>query len=205
MTTYDGLPACSCLAAWCPAFEKAIGRKVTWWQLIGDAPASANFHEGGGSADCPPLSEDELRAARNMGGAAWNRWWKNDDGSNNYHAHIRLNGCPHNTIAQRQVPDLNAGRDGTGPLSDSIGPRDNGPRDGVHWPLRTWREGIEWAKSQEDDMPNYRDWSPEDRKALAKDVADAVWSRKVPTDDAPQGRYLSNAIAKLYNRTFPKK
>lgn len=141
MTSYRGLPACTCLAEWCPAFEARIGRQVYWFQLAGDAPASAGFHRGGGSGDCKPLSERELRIARNMGGAAWNRWW-----SNNYHAHIRLNGCPHNTVAQPQVADLNEGRDGTGPLYDNAGTRDNGPRDGVHWPLRTWREGIAWAE-----------------------------------------------------------
>lgn len=146
MSTYRGLPACTCLAAWLPAFEKAIGREVRLFQLVGDAKASAGFHRGGGSADCEPLSEDELRTARNMGGAAWNRWW-----TNNYHCHIRLNGCAHNTIAQPQVTDLNAGRDGTGPLYDNRGEPDNGPRKDVHWPLRTWREGIEWANQQEED------------------------------------------------------
>lgn len=144
MTTYRGKPACACLTAWCPAFEKAIGRDLPWFQLIGNAPASAGFHKGGGSGDTETLTKDELRMARNMGGAAWNRWWEN-----NYHCHIRLNGCPHNTIAQPQVNDLNEGRDGTGPLYDNVGPRDNGPRDGVHWPLRTWREGIQWAEQQE--------------------------------------------------------
>lgn len=144
MTSYRGLPACSCLVEWCPAFERAIGREVRWYQLAGDAEASAGYHRYGGSGDCAPLTEPELRVARNMGGAAWNRWW-----SNNYHAHIRLNGCPHNTIAQPQVTDLNAGRDGTGPLWDNAGTPDNGPRDGVRWPLRTWREGIRWAKEQE--------------------------------------------------------
>lgn len=145
MTSYRGLPACTCLAEWLPLFEDMIGRQVTWWQLAGDAPASAGFHRYGGSADCPTLSESELRIARNMGAAAWNRWW-----ANNYHAHMRLNGCPHNTVAQPQVADLNEGRDGTGSLSDNTGPRDNGPRDGVRWPLRTWREGIQWAREQKD-------------------------------------------------------
>lgn len=158
MPTYDGKPACSCLAAWLPVFEATIGRKPTWFQLIGDAPASAGFHKGGGSADGEPLSDDELRIGRNMGGAAFNRWWRNSDGSTNYHCHIRLNGCPHNTIAQPQVADLNAGRDGTGPLYDNAGTPDNGPRDGVHWPLRTWRDGIAWAIEQGDDMQD-ADWT----------------------------------------------
>lgn len=148
MTTVHGLPACTCLARWIPAFEAAIGRSPRWFQLIGDAPASAGFHRGGGSADCELLSDSELRIARNMGAAAFNRLWEG-----NYHAHLRLNGCKHNTIAQPQVADLNAGRDGTGPLYDNAGVPDNGPRDGVHWPLRTWREGIAWGKQQEDDMP----------------------------------------------------
>lgn len=148
MATVHGLPACTCLAAWIPAFEGAIGRTLRWFQLIGDAPASAGFHKGGGSGDTEILSDEELRIARNMGGAAWNRFW-----ANNYHCHIRLNGCSHNSVAQPQVADLNEGRDGTGPLYDNAGVPDNGPRDGVHWPLRTWREGIEWAEAQmEDDM-----------------------------------------------------
>lgn len=148
MATYRGLPCCDCLADWCAAFETLIGRAPLLFQLAGDAPASAGFHKGGGSVDYEPLSEDELRIARNMGGAAWNRWW-----TDNYHSHTRLNGCPHNTIGQPQVEDLNEGRDGTGPLYDNAGVPDNGPRDDVHWPLRTWREGIEWAIEQGDDMP----------------------------------------------------
>lgn len=148
MATYRGLPACDCLAKWLPLFEEMIGRQPLLFQIVGDAPASAGFHRGGGSVDYEPLTEGELRIARNMGGAAWNRWW-----SDNYHSHTRLNGCPHNTIGQPQVDDLNEGRDGTGPLYDNAGEPDNGPRSGVHWPLRTWREGIEWAKEQGDDMP----------------------------------------------------
>lgn len=163
MPTVHGLPACTCLAAWLPVFEAAIGRSPRWFQLIGDAPASAGFHRGGGSADCEPLSTAELRIARNMGAAAFNRWW-----TDNYHAHLRLNSCPHNTIAQPQVADLNEGRDGTGPLYDNAGTPDDGPRDGVHWPLRTWQQGIEWAKEQGDDMPAPKDWDDEDWAAFEK-------------------------------------
>lgn len=140
MPTFRGKPACDCLVAWIPAFEAKIGKTITWTQLVGDAPASAGFHKGGGSADCRILTTTELRVARNMGGAAWNRYW-----TDNHHCHIRLNGCPHNSVAQPQVEDLNEGRDGTGPLYDNAGVPDNGPRDGVKWPLRTWREGIEWS------------------------------------------------------------
>lgn len=144
MAEFRGLPACSCLVAWLPVFEDMIGRQPRLFQLAGDAKASAGFHRGGGSADYEPLQENELRIARNMGAAAWNRWW-----SNNYHSHMRLNGCSHNSIAQPQVEDLNEGRDGTGPLYDNAGKPDDGPRDGVRWPLRTWQEGIKWAQQKE--------------------------------------------------------
>lgn len=180
MPYVHGLPACSCLAAWLPVFETAIGRSPRWFQLVGDAPASAGFHRGGGSADSEPLSEDELRIARNMGAAAFNRWWVD-----NYHAHLRLNGCAHNSIGQPQVADLNAGRDGTGPLYDNAGAPDNGPRDGVRWPLRNWREGIAWAKQQEDDMA-FADWPEKDQTALVNAVAAAVTKRLLDTDLTPK-------------------
>ncbi len=176
MPEFAGKPACTCLAAWLPVFEATIGRSPRWFQLIGDAPASAGFHKGGGSADCEPLTIDEIRTARNMGAAAWYRPW-----AGNYHTHMRLNGCPHNTIAQPQVADLNAGRDGTGPLYDNAGAPDNGPRDGVQWPLRTWRQGIDWAKEQ--DMPSPKDWTAEDwavvQEKLAKPLVKAIWDAAV--------------------------
>lgn len=150
MPSYRGKPACQCLADWLPVFEERIRRQPRLFQLSGNAKASAGFHRDGGSADYEPLTWAELRIARNMGAAAWNRMWPG-----NLHSHLRLNGCPDNSIAQPQVADLNAGRDGTGPLYDNAGQPDDGPRDGVHWPLRTYRQGIEWARAQqEDDMPN---------------------------------------------------
>lgn len=156
---FRGLPTCACLEKWLPVFERMIGRSPRLFQLVGNAPASAGFHKDGGSADYEPLTTNELRIARNMGAAAWNRLWKN-----NYHSHLRLNGCPHNTIAQPQVEDLNEGRDGTGPLYDNAGKPDDGPRNNVKFPLRTWREGIEWAerKMEDDEM------TPEEKKQLTR-------------------------------------
>ncbi|WP_182377906.1 hypothetical protein [Nocardioides sp. WS12] len=127
------------------------------------------------------MTEDELRKARNCGGAAWNRWW-----ANNYHCHIRLNGCPHNTIAQPQVADLNAGRDGTGPLYDNRGEPDNGPRKDVHWPLRTWRQGIEWANQQEED-----EMTPEQEERLAKGFTAAVAASEKRIDARVQRNTLA--------------
>lgn len=202
MPTFRGFPACECLALWLPIFEAAIGRSPRWFQLVGDAPASSGFHRGGGSADSEPLSEDELRIARNMGAAAWNRWWTDSDGDPNYHAHLRLNGCPHNTIAQPQVADLNAGRDGTGPLYDNAGASDDGPRDGVHWPLRTWREGIEWARAQEDEM-GYRDWDQADKNALTEDVAKAILDGQTvelkKADGSSKPVSLRSAVQRILN------
>lgn len=197
MPTYDGKSACSCLVEWLPVFETTIGRPLHWFQLIGDAPASAGFHRGGGSADTAPLSDDELRIGRNMGGAAFNRWWKNSDGSTNYHCHIRLNGCPHNTIAQPQVADLNAGRDGTGPLYDNAGVPDNGPRDGVLWPLRTWREGIAWAIEQGDDMPAPKDWDDAD-KAVVQALLAAELDRPVETKKGK--RSMRQMVRELFQK-----
>lgn len=190
MPYVHGLPACTCLVEWVPAFERAIGRAPRLFQLAGDAPASNGFHRNGGSADYEPLSEAELRTARNMGGAAWNRWWYDDDGGSNFHSHIRLNGCPHNTVGQPQVEDLNEGRDGTGPLYDNAGAPDDGPRDGVRWPLRTWREGIEWAEQQEDDMA-FTDWPEKDQNALVNAVADKVVDRLLAADVDPGKPKLS--------------
>lgn len=182
MPTYRGLPACDCLAEWLPVFEKMIGRAPLLFQLAGDAPASAGFHRNGGSVDYEPLSENELRIARNMGGAAWNRWW-----ADNYHSHTRLNGCTHNSIGQPQVEDLNEGRDGTGPLYDNAGAPDNGPRSDVHWPLRTWRQGIEWANDQLED-----DVTPEDIDKIAA----AVEKRLTPVIKAEVERQFGDLFPK---------
>lgn len=198
MTTFHGLPCCTCQAEWLPAFETAIGRSPRWFQLIGDAPASAGFHRGGGSADSEPLSESELGIARNMGGAAFNRWWYDSDGDSNFHCHIRLNGCPHNSIAQPQVADLNAGRDGTGPLYDNAGVPDSGPRDGVHWPLRTWREGIAWAIEQGDDMPfTEKQLTDIVQKAVAAELDKAVVIDS-PTGGSAKRRSLRQMVKELW-------
>jgi len=203
MTAYvHGLPACTCLAAWVPAFESAIGRSPRWFQLIGDAPASAGFHRGGGSADSEPLSEDELRIARNMGAAAWNRWWTDSDGDPNYHAHIRLNGCPHNTIGQPQVADLNAGRDGTGPLYDNDGAPDNGPRDGVLWPLCTWQEGIKWAERQQEETVNedsIKQIVDALRPVIRDEIAKAGDTVKIDVGTKAK-RSLATVLATIHNR-----
>lgn len=47
------------------------------------------------------------------------------------------------------------------------------------------------ARIEEDDMPAYRDWSEEDRKALANDVADAIWEHLV---DRKEGVTAAQAL-----------
>lgn len=69
------------------------------------------------------------------------------------------NDVRHDAGGRYQVGALNAGYNGLG--AGGRGGMDDGPRDGVQWPLRTWQEGIRWLKRQEDDM-----FENEDRKNL---------------------------------------
>ncbi len=194
MTTVHGKPACSCLAAWIPVFEDLIGEELHWFQLVGDAPASEGFHKGGGSGDTRLLTDRELRIARNMGAAAFNRNWPG-----NKHAHLRLNGCPHNSVAQPQVDDLNEGRDGTGPLWDNAGAPDNGPRDGVKFPLRTWREGIKWAEARLEDeiMANIGEQILTELRGIRKELREANRAAKRAEHFSHHGRDLILAEAKI--------
>ena len=138
---------CSCLKAWLPGYQAEllrvgeIKRGLDVYQTIGGAPDSEGYHLYGGNVDLGQMSTRALRIARNMGGAAFPR--DSRDGMTP-HAHIALKGCTHMRFGPRwQVTELEAGRDG---LADPG--RDRGPRDGIQWPLRTWKQGIEWAKAQ---------------------------------------------------------
>jgi hypothetical protein len=76
--------------------------------------------------------------------ATWHRPYNWDGDGGGEHVHRVLTGCPHNTPARYQIDAVRAGYNGLGHLGR--GARDDGPR-----PLsgRTWREGIQWAKEQE--------------------------------------------------------
>jgi hypothetical protein len=156
-------PACSCLVEWLTAYQDELLRQrlirqcLDVFQLIGGAKASAGSHLTGGCADLGQRSREQLRVARNMGAAAWERDADPDDGQPDFrpaHAHLSLKGCPHaQQYAKDQVDDLEDGFNGLGQLEDHRGAPDDGPRSGVQWPLRTWREGIAWAKAQASPAP----------------------------------------------------
>lgn len=138
---------CSCLAKWLPAYQNEllrvgiIKRGLDVFQTIGGAPDSAGYHLFGGNVDTGQTSPQAIRIARNMGGAAFPR--DSRDGMS-VHCHIVLKGCPHVKSGPRwQVTELEGGRNGLVNRK-----ADRGPRDGIKWPLRTYTEGIAWAKAQ---------------------------------------------------------
>lgn len=152
MATFRGFPACSCLIAWLPEYEKEALRlkyikfHLDIYQLIGGSPKSAGTHTKGGAADTGQISTDLIRLARNMGAdAGWHRPKNWDRKGGMAHAHLVLRGCPHNGPARYQIESRSYGVDyGKNGLAN--GGKDDGPK-----PLskRTWKEGIEWAKRQQ--------------------------------------------------------
>ena len=149
---FRGFDACPCLAAWLPVYEAELQRRgiltgpLRIYQLIGGAVASGGTHATGGAADLLDLPGDEdWWVARQMGAdASWSRRYGWDGRNGMAHFHLVLTGCPHNGPARYQIAEVQADRNG---LTNRL--PDDGPR-----PLsgRTWRQGITWARAQEDDM-----------------------------------------------------
>lgn len=146
-----GRPACPCLAEWIPAYEHELQRRglltgpLRIYQLIGGSPLSGGTHLQGGAEDDDRVSDGAIWVARQMGAdASWHRPYNWDGDGGGAHAHHVLTGCPHNGPARYQIDAVRAGFNGLGHLGH--GAPDTGPR-----PLsgRTWREGIQWAKEQE--------------------------------------------------------
>jgi hypothetical protein len=184
--TFRGRLACECQAEWIPAFEHELQRRgvlvgqIPIAQLIGTFSGSGSTHgfvdsngkvQGGGASDFWLLGvqgEVAVMVARQMGAdATWHRLAGWDNGGGSEHVHSVLRGCPHLTDAARaQIAAVDLGGDG---LVGSI--PDPGPR-----PLsgRTWREGIEWQRQQEED-----DVRPEDIDAIADKVV-----QKLLADDS---------------------
>lgn len=146
---FRGKPACPCLAEWLPFYEKELLRRgiikhnVDIFQLIGGAAASAGTHSKGGAYDVAQVSDQAILVAREMGAAAWHRLPNWDGKGGMEHQHGVLNGCPHNGPAAYQINAYKAGFNGLG--LNGAGGKDTGPR---VLPLRTWVQGIEWAKGQ---------------------------------------------------------
>ena len=144
MTTFRGRPACDCLVRWLPVYERELLDRgllkveLDIYQLIGAATASAGTHRGGGAFDDAQFSREQVRVARQMGAAKWHR--KRPTFSTE-HGHGVFKGCPHaDPSAKAQVAELEAGGDGLVGSASDAGPRD------VQIPLRTWEEGIAWAR-----------------------------------------------------------
>lgn len=175
---FRGRPACPCQAKWLPVFEAEAQRRgilsgpLPLSQLIGGAPQSGGTHTMGGADDTFPLTGIRVNAyvalSRRMGAdATWHRPFNWDGAGGVEHVHRVLTGCPHNEPARYQIDAVRAGFNGLG--AGGRGAPDNGPR-----PLsgRTWRQGITWAKEQED-MP-FTDWPKKDQDALVNAVAARV-------------------------------
>lgn len=141
---FRGKPACPCLAEWLPVFERELIRRgviresIDIYQLIGGAAASGGTHTKGGAFDIVQRDPVTIWVARQMGAdATWARTTMSPP-----HAHGVLTGCPHNGPAAYQITEVRNGGDGLVGSSPDPGPR---PLSG-----RTWRQGIEWARQQED-------------------------------------------------------
>lgn len=95
-----------------------------------------------------------------------------DDSTRDFYAHMsaRLAGDGEQVTAGQPVGRVGAEGNVTGPhLHFERHALSSGP-----WTcdiIRDPQPSLDW----EDDMPAYRDWDPEDRKALAADIARAVW------------------------------
>lgn len=169
---FRGRPACPCLAEWLPAYERELQRRgilkgsLTIYQLIGLAGASANTHSRGGAFDLVDMpGGDDVWVARQMGAdATWSRTAA--QGFTPPHIHGVLTGCEHNSPARYQIDEVRADRNGLASRGKDDGPR---PLSG-----RTWREGIEWAKQQEDDMP----FTEEQLRAIVREEVEAVLAKE---------------------------
>jgi hypothetical protein len=195
---FRGFPACTCQATWLPVFERELQRRdiidgpLSIAQLIGGFSGSGGTHSTGGASDLwltGQRAEDAVWVARQMGAdPTWHRLPGWDGPGSDEHIHSVLRGCPHlSSSAQAQVGAVDANGDGIGGTSTP----DPGPR-----PLsgRTWQQGIEWQRQQEDDMPAPKDWDAEDwaavRSNLVPQIAGAVWAfvvrqAKPATKNAP--------------------
>lgn len=128
----------------------------------GGADASAGYHDAGGCFDLRTwdMSEDQserlVRVLRRHGAAAWRR--DNRHGMDPHLHFVLGTDVPLAPGAASQWLDYVHGHDGLAGRG----------------PDYEWRPAPLVLTPPEDDMPKYREWDSEDRKALANDVAEAV-------------------------------
>lgn len=73
------------------------------------------------------------------------------------------------------------------------------------YPYLGWTEdlnGVRVIPDEEEDM-GYRDWSDADRTALARDVTDAVWARKMQVTK-PDGSKIAKEAGRILRETWSK-
>lgn len=190
---FRGKPTCSCVAQWFPVYEAMLKRRgilsgfhgdqLRIFQLTGGAAASAGTHSQGGAIDTAMLDPRGIRLAREMGASAsWIRWWPG-----NLHAHLVLDGCPHNGPARYQITAVKQGYDGTGYVGRGALDKEWRP---VRW--RTWQEGLTWAAQQlgtagaTNTPATSGEWdemaSKEEVKAAFKEAIIEIEARKTPVD-----------------------
>ncbi len=204
---FRGLPACPCQVEWIPAFERHLrfldildpAEQLAIAQLIGgfsksggthgDLDQNGNITAGGGASDIwltGAKADAAVAVARQMGAdATWHRPPNWDGKGGSEHVHCVLRACPHLTqsaVAQILAVDHN----GDGLVGDAPDP---GPR-----PLsgRTWREGIAFARKQEEIMQQ----TLNEILAVAKDTrAQVAQLRAAESDRAKATRQRDRAIA----------
>lgn len=146
MPSFDGKPACSCLAESLPLVEQVMLRmglikySLDTYQIIGGAPQSGGTHSTGGAVDTAQGNPAQLRVWRDAGyDPGWRR--RTSQGFDIDHAHCVARGCPHNGPARYQVAAVDDGFNGLG--RNGRGGPDDGPRPLSH---RTVQEGIVWMR-----------------------------------------------------------
>lgn len=171
----------------------------------GGAKASDGAHDKGGCIDVRTrdLTAEQIgqvvRVTRDRGAGSYRRDLTARHGGMDPHVHITLGAdYPLSPMARTLWHSYVTGGDG---LAAGKGR----PADASDYEYRP-KPLVLVPPTEEDDMAKYTDWDPADRKALAEDVADAVWSKTVPTADSPtKPRAVLNAIKKLYDAKFPAK
>jgi hypothetical protein len=192
---YDGHPACPCQIVWLPAFEAEAQRRgvltgpLPLSQIIGGAAKSGGTHLTGGADDTYPLTGIDVDAyvwlSRQMGAdATWFRPFNWDGRQGVAHVHRVLTGCPHNTAARYQIDKVRAGLNGL--ASDG---RDDGPA----LSGRTWRQGITWAREQEDDV------TPDDIAKIAAHILDEQTVELRKADGTTKPITIRNALTRILN------
>lgn len=212
----QGHPGCPCQARWLPAFEHEAQRRgiltgpLPISQIIGGDPRSGGTHVEGGADDTYPLTGVDVDAyvwlSRQMGAdATWERPTNWDGRGGVRHVHRVLTGCPHNTPARYQIDAVRAGLNGLANHGPDTGPR---PLSG-----RTWRQGIEWAKQQEEDdmalSADDKQWLTQTIRTEARAAVDDVLSVDINASEPKgspmfRGVSLREAIKDIYRAVVKK-